>query len=182
MQKFDTVFTQMRNRRNHIIGCHCQMLHARPTIKIKVFFHLRFLFSFGGFVNRKLDSSIAIRHYFAHQCCIFSRNIFVVKTYELIEPHYFSVKIYPFVHAIPTYISYNVVNVFQTNWRWMISWFPSSKIWQKNAFIFASLYKNMHSIAISMNARTNNFSILIFFCNWFKKWFCTTRNRFVVSI
>src|SRR5438105_3377194 len=53
------------------------MLDAFAVIKLKVLFHLRFLFTFGWFVYREFDETIAIAHHLAHQGGVFGRDIFV---------------------------------------------------------------------------------------------------------
>jgi 4-hydroxyphenylpyruvate dioxygenase len=49
-----------------IICCNSNVLYTFSFIKIKVFFNLRSFSRFCWFVNRKLNSSITVTHYFTH--------------------------------------------------------------------------------------------------------------------
>src|SRR6266487_6492688 len=46
VQKFDAALLEVRYRFNDVFGCHGDVLHAFAVVKLEIFVHLRFLFTF----------------------------------------------------------------------------------------------------------------------------------------
>ena len=101
-------------------------------------------------------------------------NLLVIKRKEIFKTHNIFVPFYPSIHFAPSYISYHMVNILQTNRFGIIIRFPFSKTWQKSSFIIFTFNKHMNGLTVRINTSTNNLSMLIFFNGGLHVSLCTS--------
>lgn len=138
------------------------MLYPFAIVKIQVLLNLTFLFPFCRLVDGKFYKSISISHYLTDERRVSGRNIIVIKTEDIVKPHYILIKFYPEIHLVPTYINYTMVHIQKACWCRIIIWFPLPVPWQEKAFVIFSFYKQMHQFSIRMYATYYHFGVIIF--------------------
>ena len=84
---------------------------------------------------------ISIAHYFTHQCRVFGRNIFIIKSQNIAEAHYVFIKFYPGVHLIPAYIAHTMIHIQQARICRIVIALPFSKTRHKHTIVIFSFYK-----------------------------------------
>ena len=158
------------------------MLNTFAFIKIKIFFHLRFLLTFSRFIDRKFHIPIPVTHYLTHQGAVFRRDILIIKTQDILKAHHIFVKLHPRVHLVPTHITYTMIDIFQSNGCWIVIAFDSHKTRHKGSVILFTFYKHMHHFAVSMYTAHTDFAMRIRQCSRLHIGFGATFHGLLIGI
>ena len=137
------------------------MLDAFAVVKLEILFHLRFLFAFGRFVDRKFHKAVAVAHHFAHERRIFGRNIFVVEGEDVSEPHHVLVKFHPGIHLVPTDVADAMIAIKQASLLRLERRIPLHEPGHERTGVIVALNEHVHDFAVSMDPAHHDFAVLV---------------------
>ena len=140
---------------------HGDVLHAFAVVKIEVFLHLRFLFAFGGLVDREFHEAVSVAHHLAHQRGVFGGNVFVVERQDVAEAHHIFIKLHPRVHLVPSDVADAMIDMLQSRLRRAERRLPFHKTRHERPGVIIALDKHVHDFAVSMDAAQDDFAMLV---------------------
>ncbi len=161
VKELDTALLQFGDGFHDVLRRHGDVLDAFAIIKFKILFHLRFLFAFGRFVDRKLHETVAVAHHLAHQRRVFGRDVLVVKGKDVSKSHHILVKLHPRIHLVPADVSDAMIDILQTGLRRIVGRLPFSKPRHERPAIIFSLDEQMNHVSVCVNPAHHQLAVII---------------------
>src|SRR3989344_1511905 len=109
-EELDAPQAQLRNGMYDVVGLKRDVLYARAAVEFQIFLDLRFAFAKGGLVDREFHLAGAIPHHFAHERCIFRRDLAISEVNQIRESHDAGIIFRSYIHLAERDIADDMVD------------------------------------------------------------------------